>query len=194
MASHQVITREGRITQSDDDENDGVFNEMNSLLEERTNAAHVMHVLFATYRQYTNASNLFNTILSKRSQSNGSQFNFILYYWLNNYPEDFSTTHVENQSQHTSSSSDSIVTNTNSSCSSFNPITLADHLIATSIVDEEIKKHCLHLLDMKHEKSIRETANFEYNNRSLTNTNRSISELAPRFIAQQLIAIDLVGF
>ena len=169
--------------------------ESNSLLEERNNVAHAMHVIFATYRQFGYPWQLFNEIIRQKAFSSAKQFNFILYYWLNNYPEDFwtpcqpkgpdqdilsqtkhsptsTTSCPENDSEsiyseytssssssqyqdYTMQSSSSICSTLDSSTSSehFSPFTLADQLISIRHIDEEVKKHCLHLLDMKRDNS-----------------------------------------
>lgn len=175
----------------------------NSLLEERNNVAHAMHVVFATYRQFAYPWQLFGEIIRQKPFASAKQFNFILYYWLNNYPEDFWTpcqpkgnpsTELDNgggprkdspcspsvstehdteslYSEYTSSSSSSqyqdYTTGSSSMCSTlgsssehFSPLTLADQLISMRHIDEEVKKHCLHLLDMKKENT--------FTNRTLT--------------------------
>lgn len=219
--------------------------EGNSLLEERNNVAHAMHVIFATYRQFVYPWQLFNELIRQKPFASCKQFNFILYYWLNNYPEDFwtpcqpknsnnnnnnnnncinaddeneshKTTMLSNLadndneslcSEYTSSSSSSqyqdytgsssisstFGSHSSTSSETFCPLTLADQLISMRNIDEEVKKHCLHLLDMKKENT--------YSNRTLTFSNHktlsktsSILELDSKFIAQQLTAIDLENF
>lgn len=195
--------------------------ESSSLLEERNNVAHAMHVIFATYRQFVTPWQLFSELLRQKPFASAKQFNFILYYWLNNYPEDFwtpcqpkptavpevgitgdqqppksptesnmttstSSTHTSEEpdsaslySEYTSSSSSSqcysqdyhLTTGSTSSMSGsgssteqqFSPLTLADQLISMRHIDEEVKKHCLHLLDMKKENT--------FSNKTLTYSN-----------------------
>lgn len=197
--------------------------ESSSLLEERNNVAHAMHVIFATYRQFVTPWQLFSELLRQKPFASAKQFNFILYYWLNNYPEDFWTpcqpkptsavvapevgtngaeappkSPTESSittctssaseepdsaslySEYTSSSSSSqcysqdyhLTTGSTSSMSGsgssaeqqqFSPLTLADQLISMRHIDEEVKKHCLHLLDMKKENT--------FSNRTLTYSN-----------------------
>lgn len=189
--------------------------EGNSLLEERNNVAHAMHVIFATYRQFVYPWQLFNELIRQKPFASCKQFNFILYYWLNNYPEDFwtpcqpknsnnnnnnnnncinaddeneshKTTMLSNLadndneslcSEYTSSSSSSqyqdytgsssisstFGSHSSTSSETFCPLTLADQLISMRNIDEEVKKHCLHLLDMKKENT--------YSNRTLTFSN-----------------------
>lgn len=59
--------------------------------EERNNVSHVMHVLFIAYRSFSNPAEIFQLINQYSSQTCTShqQFNFIMIYWLNHYPEDF---------------------------------------------------------------------------------------------------------
>ena len=66
------------------------------LEEERNNVSHVVHVFFAAYRLFTTPVHLFQLIHKTfqnhvKSQQGKlvKQLNFILLYWLNNYPEDF---------------------------------------------------------------------------------------------------------
>src|SRR5699024_7269909 len=68
-----------------------VAEDSSSLLEERNNVAHAMHVIFATYRQFVHPWQLFTELIRQKPFASAKQFNFILYYWLNNYPEDFWT-------------------------------------------------------------------------------------------------------
>ena len=229
----------------------GATEDSSSLLEERNNVAHAMHVIFATYRQFVHPWQLFSELIRQKPFASAKQFNFILYYWLNNYPEDFwtpcqpkppppltapvapaegaaveqqpppksptessmttSSTHTSEEpdseslySEYTTSSSSSsqcyssgqdfhittttvsamatTATATSGSSSSlsggstagsgehhnqqqqhFSPLTLADQLISMRHIDEEVKKHCLHLLDMKKENT--------FTNRTLTYSN-----------------------
>lgn len=193
---------------SDSDEESQL--ESSDLMEERNNVAHVMHVLFATYRQFYYPWQLFTEIIRQKPFVSTKQFNFILFYWLNNYPEDFwtpcqpsmansNTNYIDDQasshnnngspengnqllddqsslcSEYASSSSlssnhasyttpslslsstsnnvsnNSSLSSTSISSSRFSPLTLADQLISLRHIDEEVKKHCLHLLDMKKE-------------------------------------------
>lgn len=163
--------------------------ESSYLLEERNNVAHAMHVLFATYRPFVYPWQLFAEIIKQKPFASVKQFNFILFYWLNNYPEDFWTScqpfgaseesgsagngmasntdnddesslyseyacsSMSSSANYTSSSSHSSTINSNSSSTRFSPLTLADQLISMRHIDEEVKKHCLHLLDMKKENS-----------------------------------------
>lgn len=62
--------------------------------EERNNVSHVMHVLFIAYRTFSCPRELFQLLHQHSSQTCTShqQFNFVLIYWLNHYPEDFVTT------------------------------------------------------------------------------------------------------
>jgi hypothetical protein len=65
--------------------------------EERNNVSHVIHVLFIAYRLFTSPVQLFQLIhqtyvthvTSQQVPHLTRQFNFVLLYWLNNYPEDF---------------------------------------------------------------------------------------------------------
>lgn len=72
--------------------------------EERNNVSHVIHVLFIAYRLFISPLQLFHVIQQTyaahiRSQQTKlvKQFNFLLLYWLNNYPEDFMTDPSEPQ-------------------------------------------------------------------------------------------------
>lgn len=61
------------------------------LEDERNQVAHVMHVLFCTYRLYSSAHQLLQTILRYSNDCCSDQLNFVLHYWLDHYPEDFLT-------------------------------------------------------------------------------------------------------
>ncbi|UXI21438.1 hypothetical protein NH340_JMT07381 [Sarcoptes scabiei] len=295
----------------DEDEDNGFDLESNHLMEERNNVAHSMHVLFATYRQFCYPWQLFREICKQKPFANPKQFNFILFYWLNNYPEDFWTvcgptsnttppastlspspsslssspsstktstsaplldTSIESDfladqqspidsfhcqdneslyseysgssfssgsqtypsftsissnqlssqqspvmdsitssslstsSSQSSTSSISIQTSLASSASAtiaasqsqsrFLPTNLADQLISMRNIDEEVKKHCLHLLDMKRDHSQQQHPP-QHPNQSIyktINKSLSINELDAKFIAQQLTVIDLENF
>ncbi|OTF78857.1 hypothetical protein BLA29_008070, partial [Euroglyphus maynei] len=235
---------------SDSDEESQL--ESSDLMEERNNVAHVMHVLFATYRQFYHPWQLFTEIIRQKPFASTKQFNFILFYWLNNYPEDFWTpcqpsmanpnmnynddqagSHnnhngspenghqmLDDQSslcsEYASSSSlssniasytapslslsstsnnvstDSSLSSTSISLSRFSPLTLADQLISIRHIDEEVKKHCLHLLDMRKENTNNSsTLNPHSTIHKSVNKSSSIIELDAKFVAQQLTAIDL---
>ncbi|KAH9415808.1 Ral guanine nucleotide dissociation stimulator-like 1 [Dermatophagoides pteronyssinus] len=237
---------------SDSDEESQL--ESSDLMEERNNVAHVMHVLFATYRQFYYPWQLFTEIIRQKPFVSTKQFNFILFYWLNNYPEDFwtpcqpsmansNTNYIDDQasshnnngspengnqllddqsslcSEYASSSSlssnhasyttpslslsstsnnvsnNSSLSSTSISSSRFSPLTLADQLISLRHIDEEVKKHCLHLLDMKKENTTNSsTLNSHSSIHKSVNKSSSIIELDPKFVAQQLTAIDLENF
>ena len=64
--------------------------------EERNNVSHVIHVLFIAYRLFTSPLQLFQLIrqtyvthVHSQQAKLTKQFNFVLLYWLNSYPEDF---------------------------------------------------------------------------------------------------------
>ncbi|KAH9527875.1 Ral guanine nucleotide dissociation stimulator-like 1, variant 2 [Dermatophagoides farinae] len=234
---------------SDSDEESQL--ESSDLIEERNNVAHVMHVLFATYRQFCYPWQLFTEIIRQKPFASSKQFNFILFYWLNNYPEDFwtpcqpsmtnpNTNYIDDHtcspdhgnqihddqsslcSEYASSSSlssnlvsytatslslsstsnnvstDSSQSSTSSSSlSRFSPLTLADQLISMRHIDEEVKKHCLHLLDMKKENTFNSSTLNHHPYSSIhksVNKSSSIIELDAKFVAQQLTAIDLENF
>ncbi|KAG9510393.1 Ral guanine nucleotide dissociation stimulator [Fragariocoptes setiger] len=59
-----------------------------ALEDERNNVAHIIHVLFCTYRNYTTPLELLLKLLSHASDSCSEQFRFVMHYWMDNYPED----------------------------------------------------------------------------------------------------------
>lgn len=62
----------------------------NSVLEEeRNNVAHIIHVLFCTYRIYTNPYELMLKLMDYSDISRIEQYRFVMHYWMDNYPEDF---------------------------------------------------------------------------------------------------------
>lgn len=80
----------------------------NSLLEEeRNNVAHIIHVLFCTYRIYTNPHKLLLKILEHSKTCRPEQFKFVMHYWMDNYPEDFRYSIKSDEAQSRSSSSGS---------------------------------------------------------------------------------------
>lgn len=182
-----------------DDTNSERSAEMSStLLEERNNAAHAMHVIFATYREYAMPAELFDTMLRLRTITNAKQFNFVLYYWLNNFPEDFWTAYgtaeeLKKQKEQEEVNSASHSSNASEDNLFGSTITLADQLISMRNIDEEVKKHCLHLLDMRRENSFATCRSMGNNTETLVaNKKSSIVEHQPKFIAQQLTTIDMV--
>lgn len=66
------------------------------LEEERNNVAHIIHVLFCTYRIYTNPYELMLKLMDYSEISRIEQYRFVMHYWMDNYPEDFDHT-VDNQ-------------------------------------------------------------------------------------------------
>lgn len=65
--------------------------------EERNNVSHIIHIIFVSYRLFSPPDALFNEILEHFNAIKPQpphlikQFNFLLHYWLSNYPEDFAT-------------------------------------------------------------------------------------------------------
>lgn len=63
--------------------------------EERNNVSHIIHVMYVSYRLFASPESLFNEILKHYNAIKPQpphlvkQFNFLLHYWLTNYPEDF---------------------------------------------------------------------------------------------------------
>lgn len=142
----------------------------NLLEEERNNVAHAMHVLFCTYRQYHYPSELFSTLVKYIQKCCTKQFNFIMHYWLDSYPEDFQTSVeiksndnnyvIENSSQFSSSNSDSDLSHlssmSSSSTSSENgekQFTIIDKLLSLPNIDERIYRKCLNIIEIKKESS-----------------------------------------
>lgn len=60
-----------------------------TLEEERNNVAHIIHVLFCTYRTFTNPYELMLKILDYSDSCRIEQYRFVMHYWMDNYPEDF---------------------------------------------------------------------------------------------------------
>jgi hypothetical protein len=139
----------------------------NLLEEERNNVAHCMHVLFCTYRQYHHPFQLFTTLTKYMQNCCSKQFDFIMHYWLDNYPEDFRTSiHIkpndknrviENNSQFTPSNSESDLSEFNSSTTSSENgdkhLTVVDKLLSLPNIDESIYRRCLGIIEMKKETS-----------------------------------------
>lgn len=60
-----------------------------ALEEERNNVAHIIHVMFCTYRIYTNPYELMLKIMDYSDLCRVEQYRFVMHYWMDNYPEDF---------------------------------------------------------------------------------------------------------
>lgn len=60
-----------------------------SLDEERNNVAHIIHVLFCSYRIYTNPYELMLKLMDYSDLCRIEQYRFVMHYWMDNYPEDF---------------------------------------------------------------------------------------------------------
>lgn len=152
-------------------QNNQIINSSTNLLEEeRNNVAHCMHVLFCTYRQYHYPYELFTTLIKYMQNCCSKQFNFIMHYWLDNYPEDFRTSiHIkpndtnrviENNSEFSSSNSESDLSHlsefsssTTSSENGDKQLTLVDKLLSLPNIDESIYRRCLSIIEMKKESS-----------------------------------------
>lgn len=101
----------------------------NSVLEEeRNNVAHIIHVLFCTYRIYTNPHELMLKLMDYSDISRIEQYRFVMHYWMDNYPEDFEyiVDAHENSNQRELSCPTSTSTNTTSINSFNNSITSYD--------------------------------------------------------------------
>lgn len=62
----------------------------NSVLEEeRNNVAHIIHVLFCTYRIYITPYELMLKLMDYSESCRIEQYRFVMHYWMDNYPEDF---------------------------------------------------------------------------------------------------------
>lgn len=59
------------------------------LEEERNNVAHIIHVMFCTYRIYTNPHELMLKLMDYSDLCRIEQYRFVMHYWMDNYPEDF---------------------------------------------------------------------------------------------------------
>lgn len=75
-----------------------------ALEEERNNVAHIIHVMFCTYRIYTNPHELMLKLIDYSDICPIEQYRFVMHYWMDNYPEDFDYV-AESTEKNTSSSS-----------------------------------------------------------------------------------------
>jgi hypothetical protein len=250
------------------------------LEEERNNVSHVIHVLFIAYRVFATPVQLFQLIQStflkhidehdQQSQPKDNsntrshhdslhdqeinlvkQLNFVLHYWLSNYPEDFltplhpkvgvmdspSSSSVSGVSNGTSVDSSSLLkqeshslpTNFENDPSSsskdrngrrssrkeknrersrsrknlkeeketLHEPKLVDSVLSLPRVDDGIYRKALAIIqDYKPEAFYPEgdSTSSPKNTPKTTSASTSITELDPRFIAQQLTAIDLENF
>lgn len=90
-----------------------------SLEEERNNVAHIIHVLFCTYRIYTNPYELMLKLMDYSDICRIEQYRFVMHYWMDNYPEDFEYI-VENPENCDSSQKESFIGNATQSITSYN--------------------------------------------------------------------------
>lgn len=59
------------------------------LEEERNNVVYIIHVLFCTYRIYTNPHELMLKLMDYSDICRIEQYRFVMHYWMDNYPEDY---------------------------------------------------------------------------------------------------------
>lgn len=106
-----------------------------SLEEERNNVAHIIHVLFCSYRIYSNPHELLMKLTDYSDFCRIEQFRFVIHYWMDNYPEDFDyiVRKLENGQQDSQSQSGVNVP----SLASYNSITSCNSSNATRNSDSE---------------------------------------------------------
>ncbi|KPM09546.1 ral guanine nucleotide dissociation stimulator-like protein 1-like protein [Sarcoptes scabiei] len=177
-----------------------------------------MHVLFATYRQFCYPWQLFREICKQKPFANPKQFNFILFYWLNNYPEDFWTvcgpTSNTTPPASTLSPSPSSLSSSPSSTKTSTSAPLLDTSIESDfLADQQSPIDSFHCQDNESLYSEYSGSSFssgnmkrdhsqqqhppQHPNQSIyktINKSLSINELDAKFIAQQLTVIDLENF
>lgn len=94
-----------------------------ALEEERNNVAHIIHVMFCTYRIYTNPHELMLKLMDYSDICRIEQYRFVMHYWMDNYPEDFDYLVEVNENSHCSISTDNVnassITSYNNSITSY---------------------------------------------------------------------------
>lgn len=94
-----------------------------ALEEERNNVAHIIHVMFCTYRIYTNPHELMLKLMDYSDICRIEQYRFVMHYWMDNYPEDFDYLVEVNENNHCSNSIDNVnassITSYNNSITSY---------------------------------------------------------------------------
>lgn len=94
-----------------------------ALEEERNNVAHIIHVMFCTYRIYTNPYELMLKLMDYSDICRIEQYRFVMHYWMDNYPEDFDYLVELNENSHCSTSVDNVnassITSHNNSITSY---------------------------------------------------------------------------
>ncbi|RWS03715.1 ral guanine nucleotide dissociation stimulator-like protein 1-like protein [Dinothrombium tinctorium] len=165
----------------------------NGLLEEeRNNIAHVMHVLFSTYRTYCSPYELFKILMKYVDKCCPKQFQFVLYYWITNYPEDFTIPIKEIASAKSNLALESMSLYSQKALNNINEnARLVDILLSLPKIDESICRKGLSILqDLKTNKVEITPSNYLF----AKGSSSCILELDAKFVAQQLTAIDLENF
>lgn len=148
-----------------------------TLEEERNNVAHIIHVLFCTYRIYTNPYELMLKLMDYSDICRIEQYRFVMHYWMDNYPEDFD--YIEEKIG----------------------VSLVNELLRLCR-DEYIRKKAMKLSEMRtgggsdgsaydSEGSRRGRHHSHHQSGS---KNSAILDFDSRYVAQQLTAIDLENF
>lgn len=148
--------------------------EVNALEEERNNVAHMIHVFFCTYRIYTNPYELMLKLMDYSDICRIEQYRFVMHYWMDNYPEDFS----------------SLTTNGVPLISELLRLCRDDYIIkkATKLNELGMTTSSSNLSDSE---SNRKSRLHQSGNKS---KNSAVLDLDSRYVAQQLTAIDLENF
>ncbi|RWS25906.1 ral guanine nucleotide dissociation stimulator-like protein 1-like protein [Leptotrombidium deliense] len=165
----------------------------NGLLEEeRNNVSHVMHVLFSTYRSYCSPHELFIILMNCSRRCCPKQFQFVLHYWLSNYPDDYTTTMKEASSEKVMLALQSMsITLTKPSSEVKEYKRLIDILLALPKIDDAVYRKALCIFqDLKASKVENVANNYLF----AKGSSSCILELDSKFVAQQLTAIDLENF
>lgn len=97
------------------------------LEEERNNVAHIIHVMFCTYRIYTNPHELMLKLMDYSDLCRIEQYRFVMHYWMDNYPEDFDYPTDNSDSNRDSSSIGTSTNAPNHNLSSANPSSKHSH-------------------------------------------------------------------
>ena len=174
--------------------------------EERNNVAHVMHVLFCCFRSYATPLDLFMALraIADNSKQAAKQFNYVLHYWLNNYPDDFFAIPSKLKNSRASSSSalhssklsskSSSSKSSSSSNDSGNNRRVIDELLNLDIIDDSLFRRAAQLSSEYKPDNSNDTEMANGQSTYSKGASSSVLELDARFVAQQLTAIDLENF
>lgn len=153
------------------------------LEEERNNVVYIIHVLFCTYRIYTNPHELMLKLMDYSDLCRIEQYRFVMHYWMDNYPEDYEYV------------IDRDVMGEKDSCRSPLILEFIDLCRDDYLKDKAQKLNELRCNNSSLDRSLGGSSKktIHHNSSGVIRTS-AVLEFDSRFIAQQLTAIDLDTF